>query len=401
MMNKNTGNVGALSGIRVLDITHVMAGPYCTMLMCDMGADVIKVESPSGDQARHMAGRVGSDSFGFNAVNRGKRGLIVDLKKPEGQKIVRRLAETADVLVENNRPGMMAKYGLDYASLSALNPRLIYASISGFGQTGPYASKGGFDLIAQGVSGIMSVTGEPGRPPARTGVPVVDLGAGLFALAGILAALHYRIKTGEGQHIDTALLDTGLALSIWETSEYFSGSGVPQPLGSAHSVIAPYQAIVCADGYITLGVANDRLFVQLAKVLGHCEWITSTDYSTNAARLKVRAELAGKIEAITVTKPREYWIRTFEEAGIPCGPINNYEESLSDPQVAARSMIVEVDHPTLGRIKTLGSAIKLSATPTVVDRTAPLLGQHTDLILTELGLCPKEIAALRAAGAIQ
>jgi len=256
-MSKNeTTKPGALDGIRVLDITHVMAGPYCAMLMGDLGADVIKVESPSGDQARHMAGKVGSDSFGFNSVNRGKRGIIVDLRKPEGQEIIRRLAQTADVLIENNRPGMMAKYGLDYATLSALNPKLIYASISGFGQTGPYASKGGFDLVAQGISGIMSVTGEPGRPPARAGVPVVDLGAGLFALVGILAALHHRGRTGEGQHVDTALLDTGLALSIWETSEYFSGSGIPQRLGSAHRVIAPYQAIVCADGYITLGVAN-------------------------------------------------------------------------------------------------------------------------------------------------
>jgi formyl-CoA transferase len=401
MLNKNVEKVGALSGIRVLDITHVMAGPYCAMLMCDMGADVIKVESPLGDQARHMAGKVGSDSFGFNAVNRGKRGIVVDLRKPEGQRVIRRLAETSDVLVENNRPGMMAKYGLDYASLSPLNPGLIYASISGFGQNGPYASKGGFDLIAQGISGIMSVTGEPGRPPARTGVPVVDLGAGLFALVGILAALHYRSRTGQGQHIDTALLDTGLALSIWETSEYFSGSGIPRRLGSGHSVIAPYQAIVCADGYITLGVANDRLFVQAAEVLGHPEWITSPDYSTNAARLKHRTELAVEIEKITITKPREYWIEKFEAVGIPCGPINNYEESLADPQVAARSMVVEVDHPTLGRIKTLGSAIKLSATPTVVDRTAPLIGEHTDLVLKELGLCPGEIAALREVGAIQ
>src|SRR5579859_2332095 len=323
MSNRNGDKVGALDGIRVLDVTHVMAGPYCAMLMCDMGADVIKVESPSGDQARHMAGKVGSNSFGFNAVNRGKRGIVVDLKKPEGQKIIRRLAETVDVLVENNRPGMMAKYGLDYASLSAINPRLIYASISGFGQTGPYASKGGFDLVAQGISGIMSVTGEPGRPPARTGVPVVDLGAGLFALVGILAALHHRVRTGQGQHVDSALLDVGLALSVWETSEYFSGSGIPQRLGSAHSVIAPYQAIVCADGYLTLGVANDRLFIQLAEVLGHPEWSTSAEYSTNAMRLKHRSELAARIEAITVKQPREYWLREFEAAGIPCGPINN------------------------------------------------------------------------------
>ena len=401
MTKDKAGAVGALEGIRVLDITQVMAGPYCAMLMSDMGADVIKVESPAGDQARHMAGKVGSDSFGFNSVNRGKRGIVVDLKKPEGQQIIRQIARAADVLIENNRPGMMEKYGLDYATLSTLNPKLIYASISGFGQTGPYASKGGFDLVAQGISGIMSVTGEPGRPPARTGVPVVDLGAGLFALVGILAALHHRTRTGEGQHVDTALLDTGLALSIWETSEYFSGSGIPQRLGSAHRVIAPYQAIACADGYITLGVANDRLFIQASDVLGHPEWATLSKYSTNAARLHHRLELATEIETITTTKSREYWIKRFEEACIPCGPINNYEESLADPQVIARSMVVEVDHPTLGRIKTLGSAIKLSATPTLVERAAPLLGEHTDLVLRESGYSEEEIATLRGAEAIR
>jgi crotonobetainyl-CoA:carnitine CoA-transferase CaiB-like acyl-CoA transferase len=400
MLNHGAIKAAALEGIRVLDITHVMAGPYCAMLMCDMGAEVIKVESPSGDQARHMAGKVGSDSYGFNAVNRGKRGMIVDLRKPEGQKVIQHLAKTVDVLVENNRPGMMAKYGLDYAALSALNPGLIYASISGYGQTGPYASKGGFDLVAQGISGIMSVTGEPGRPPVRTGVPVVDLGAGLFALVGILAALHHRTKTGQGQHIDTALLDTGLALSIWETSEYFSGSGIPQRLGSAHRVIAPYQAIACLDGYITLGVASDRLFAQLADVLGHPEWASSEEYATNAGRLKNRTELAEQIERITTTRSRAYWIERFDASAIPCGPINSYEESLADPQVAARSMVVEVEHPALGKIKTLGSAIKLSKTPTRVDRTAPLLGEHTEAILLEAGLTHAEIAALYAAGAI-
>jgi crotonobetainyl-CoA:carnitine CoA-transferase CaiB-like acyl-CoA transferase len=320
---------------------------------------------------------------------------------PEGQQALRHLVKTADVLIENNRPGMMAKYGLDYVSLSALNPGLIYASISGYGQTGPSRAKGGFDLIAQGLSGIMSVTGEPGRPPAKTGVPVVDLGAGLFALVGILAALHHRSKTGDGQHIDTALLDTGLALSIWEASEYFSGAGIPQRLGSAHRVMAPYQAIACSDGYITLGAANDRLFCQVAEVLGHSEWTTRPEYSTNAARVKRRAELAAEIEALTTTRSRQYWIEKFDAAGIPCGPINNYEEALGDPQVVARSMVVEVDHPTLGRIKSLGSAIKLSATPAIVERTAPLLGQHTDCVFAEAGLSAEEIANLRAIGAIR
>jgi crotonobetainyl-CoA:carnitine CoA-transferase CaiB-like acyl-CoA transferase len=396
-----TGKVGALNGIRVLDVTHIMAGPFCAMLMGDMGADVIKIEPPAGDSARHVAGSVGTDSFGFNSLNRGKRGIIIDLKMPQGQQTLRHLAKTADVLIENNRPGMMAKYGLDYASLSALNPGLIYASISGYGQTGPYTSKGGFDLIAQGLSGIMFVTGEPGRPPAKTGVPVVDLGAGLFALVGILAALQHRSKTGQGQHIDTALLDTGVALSIWEAAEYFSGAGIPQRLGSAHRLMAPYQAVACSDGHITLGAANDRLFCLVAEVLGHSEWTTLPKYSTNAARVKHRAELAAEIEALTTTKPRSYWIEKFDAAGIPCGPINTHEEALADPQVAARSMVVQVDHPTLGRIKSLGSAIKMSATPAVVERNAPMLGQHTDCVLAEAGFSTEEIANLRKVGAIR
>ena len=243
----------ALDGIRVLDVTQVMAGPYCAMLLCDMGADVIKVEAPSGDSSRHMAGARGTDSAAFNAVNRGKRGIVVDLKSADGQALLRRLAGTADVLVENYRPGVMRRFGLDYDALSAGNTRLIYASISGYGQTGPSAGKGGFDLVAQGVSGLMSVTGEPGRPPVKIGVPVTDLGAGLFAACGILAALNHRERTGRGQHIDTSLVDAGVALSVWEATELFSSGTVPQPLGSAHRMSAPYQAVRCADGYITLG----------------------------------------------------------------------------------------------------------------------------------------------------
>lgn len=391
---------GALHGIRVLDVTHVMAGPFCSMVLGDLGADVIKVEAPSGDSARHVAGRVGKDSFGFNSVNRGKRGIILDLKTKEGQQTLRRLAKTVDILVENGRPGMMEKFGLDYKTLAKENPGLIYASISGYGQTGPYASKGGFDLIAQGMSGIMSVTGESGRAPSRTGVPVTDLGAGLFSLVGILAALYYRTQTGKGQQIDTSLLDTGIALSIWETAEYFSGAGIPQRFGSTHRVIAPYQAIECSDGYITLGAANDRLFQQVAELLGHPEWSSQEDYATNALRVIHKTKLAAEIEEITRKQPRQYWLQKFEEGGVPCGPINNYEEALSDPQVKAREMVVEVDHPTLGRIQSLGSPIKLSETPTEVKRRAPLLGEHTDAVLLECGFTEAEVETLHTVGAI-
>ena len=244
-----------------------MAGPFCAMQLADMGADVIKVEPPEGDSTRRMAGASGTDSPAFSAVNRGKRGVVLDLKSPAGRAAFERLLARADVLIENSRPGVMASFGLDYARVAGRYPTLIYASISGYGQTGPDATKGGFDLIAQGLSGLMSVTGEPGRAPAKVGVPLTDLGAALFALSAILAALHYRDRTGRGQYIDTSLLEAGLALSVWEAAQFFAGGETPGPLGSAHRMLAPYQAIRCADGYITLGAGPDRLFARLATLL--------------------------------------------------------------------------------------------------------------------------------------
>ena len=389
-----------LDGLRVLDVTQVMAGPYCAMLLCDMGADVIKVEPPAGDSSRRMAGAKGAESAAFNAVNRGKRGVVVDLKTDGGRDVVARLATTADVLVENYRPGVMAKLGLDYATLAAVNPRLIYASISGYGQTGPAARKGGFDLVAQGVSGLMSVTGEPGRPPAKVGVPLTDLGAALFAVCGILAALHHRERTGAGQVLDTALVDAGVALSVWEATELFSSGSVPGPLGSAHRMSAPYQAIRCADGFITLGAANDRIFERLAHLLGHPEWIDDERFAVDGKRVRNRAVLADAIEAVTATRSRSYWLERLEAHDIPCGPINTYREVMSDPQVQAREMVLETEHPTLGRIRTLGTPIKLGSTPLVPGRPAPRLGQHTDEVLQEAGYTVEEVAALRACKAV-
>ncbi len=385
---------GALDGLRVIDVTQVMAGPFCTMVLADLGADVIKIEPPAGDSTRAMPGAVGTDSPSFNAVNRGKRSIVVNLKAPEGLAVLKRLVGTADILVENYRPGVMAALGLDYASLAALNPRLIYASISGYGQSGPMKSKGGFDLVAQGVSGIMSVTGEPGGAPVKCGVPLTDLGAALFALVGILAALECRHRTGAGQHIDTSLLDAGVALSVWEATQYFSGRGIPERLGSAHRMSAPYQAFRCSDGFITIGAANDRTFVRLCEVLGHPEWTQASEFKTDGLRTRHRADLTERIESITSTTPRSHWLALFDANNIPCGPINDYAQVFDDPQVLARDLVVEVDHPSLGLMRALGSPIKMSATPPDALRRAPLLGEHSGEILREAGFSEAEIADL-------
>ena len=390
----------SLSGIRVLDLTQVMAGPFSAMLLADLGADVIKVEPPGGDSTRQMPGAVGTDTPAFNAVNRGKRSIVINLKTIDGREALHRLVGPTDILVENYRPGVMESLGFGYDALAKEHPRLIYASISGYGQTGPARQKGGFDLIAQGVSGIMSVTGDPDGPPVKAGVPLTDLGAGLFSVVGILAALEARHRTGLGQRIDTSLVDAGVALSVWEAAEYFAGAGVPVALGSAHRMNAPYQAFRCADGYITIGGANERIFRRLCEVLGHPEWPSMPDFADNASRVRHREDLAARIEAITARQPRTHWLSLFEAHDIPCGPINDYAQVFADAQVRAREMVVEVEHPRLGRVRSLGSPIKMSATPADPTRRAPLLGEHTNEILTEMGMSEEEIARLRASGAI-
>ena len=389
-----TTKPGALAGVRVLDLSQVMAGPYCAMLLADLGADVVKVEPPEGDMTRRMPGAVGTDTPAFNAVNRGKRSIVLDLKSAAGQQAVARLVEWADVLVENYRPGVTANLGLDYATLSARYPRLIYASISGYGQTGPNRTRGGLDLIAQGISGIMSVTGVPGGPPVKSGVPLTDLGAALFAVTGILAALVHRHASGEGQLVDTSLADAGVARSVREAAEYFSGAGVPGPLGSAHRMVAPYQAVQCSDGYVTIGASNDKLFERLCDALGHPEWARLPEFANNPSRVRNRDALAARIESVTRQRSRREWIEEFDRREVPCGPINSYPEAFEHPQVVAREMVVAVDHPTLGSIRALGSPIKLSATPPQVRRPAPRLGEHTEEVLRALGVTDPELSEL-------
>lgn len=387
----------ALAGIRVLDVTQVMAGPFCAMQLCDMGADVIKVEPPGGDSTRRMAGASGTESAAFNAVNRGKRGIVLNLKLPAAQEAFRRLTRRVDVVIENYRPGVMRSFGLGYEDLSAIHPSLIYASISGYGQTGPSAHKGGFDLVAQGVSGLMSITGVPGGPPIKLGVPVTDLGAALFALSAILAALYHRTQTGHGQYIDTSLVEAGVALSVWEATEFFATGVAPQPMGSAHRMSAPYQAVRCADGYMTLAAANDRLFKRLCELLGHAEWTTSPEFASDSLRVENRDKLAALIESVTAGEPRAHWVGLFEANGVPCGPINTYDQVFSDAHIRFRNMVIQTDHPTLGRLQTLGTPVKMSGTPLSVNRRAPTLGEHMHEVLAEVGYRDDEIAAFSEA----
>jgi crotonobetainyl-CoA:carnitine CoA-transferase CaiB-like acyl-CoA transferase len=390
----------ALSGVRVLDLTQVMAGPFCAMLLGDQGAEVIKIEPPEGDATRRMGKSFGKESVCFWAMNRNKRAMTLNLKDPRAQEIVRTLATQTDILVENYRPGVMKAFGLDYEQLHEINPRLIYASISGFGSTGPYAQRGGFDLVAQGMSGIMSITGEVDMPPVKCGIPVTDLGAGLLALQAILAAYIHRLQTGEGQFIDTSLFEAGVALSIWESTEYFTTGEIPQPVGSAHRMSAPYQAIRCADGYITLGAANQRTWERFAHTVGLSALIERPEYKENSSRVKHRQQLARDIEVVTSTQPREHWLALLEEAGVPCGPINNYAEVFADPHVQARGLAQEMDHPVGGRIKVLGPAVKMSETPAQLTRRAPLYGEHTAEILREIGYAESQIQELASSGAI-
>ncbi|MEH0110862.1 CaiB/BaiF CoA-transferase family protein [Tersicoccus sp. MR15.9] len=399
----SAGARGPLRDLVVLDLSRILSGPFATMTLADLGADVIKVEQPGqGDDTRQWGPPFAGDQAAyFLSVNRNKRSLAVDLKTPEGLDAVRRLAAKADVVVENFRPGTAERLGLGYEELSAANPGLVYASISGYGQTGPDATRAGYDAIAQARSGIMSVTGETDGPPVRVGVSSADLVAGTWAVIGILAALRERDRTGEGQWVDVSLLDGSVSWLTYVAAGYFASREVPRRYGSAHPTIAPYQAFPTADGFIMIAVGNDSLWRRFAPAVGRPDLTEDPRFTTNPLRVAHRDELIGIVEETLAGGTTAEWLRRLEDAGVPVGPIQNVAEAVADPQVVARGMVQEVEHPTAGPLRTLACPIRLTRTPASVRTAPPLLGQHSDEILTAHGFSAEDVQGLRAAGAIE
>ncbi|MGZ9030347.1 MAG: CaiB/BaiF CoA transferase family protein [Burkholderiaceae bacterium] len=405
--------MNALGHLRVLDLTRVLAGPWCTQLLADLGADVIKVERPgTGDDTRAWGPPYLKDADGadtteaayYLAANRGKRSVTVDLAHREGQRVVRRLAERADVVVENYKVGQLARYGLDYATLGAINPRLIYCSITGFGQAGPHADRAGYDFIIQGMGGFMSITGErddkPGGGPQKAGVAVSDLMTGMYSTVAILAALAHRERTGEGQHVDMALFDVMLAMLANMNMNYLTSGQPPGRAGNAHPNIVPYQVFEAADGHVVIAVGNDSQFVKFCEIAGCPELSSHPSYKRNADRVRNRDAVLAIVEPLVRARPVAFWAERLEAAGVPCGPINNIAQALADPQVAARALRMDLPHSLAGVVPLVANPIKLSATPPVYERPPPILGQHTEEVLRECGLDEAEIARLKTLGAV-
>ena len=390
-----------LGDITVLDITTFLSGPFCTMMLADMGASVVKIETPStGCPTRQTPPFIKEQSAYFMSLNRGKKSITLNLKSERGRKIFFQLADSADVLVENFRPGVMDRLGLDYETLSRRYPRLVYASISGFGNTGPFREKGAYDMVVQGYGGIMSITGNPGGEPVRVGYSVADLSAGLYGALAVTGALRVRDKTGKGQYLDISMFDCQVALMENAIARYFATGEIPGPLGNRHPSIAPFQAFKSATGYFTLTASTDRQFASLCDAAGLPDLKTDERFLTKSDRARNVSAINELFGKIFTEKPKEHWIELFERHSIPCGPINNVQELVESPQVQAREMIIELDHEQAGRIRMAGPPIKASLTPLAAQGAPPLLGQDTVSILTRLGYTPEEIGALNAEGDI-
>ena len=402
---------GPLAHLTVLDLSRVLAGPWCTQLFADLGATVIKVEKPgAGDDTRAWAppylrdaqGRDTSESAYYLACNRGKLSVAIDFTRPEGRDLVLGLARGCDVLIENFKVGGLAKYGLDYASMAARDPRLVYASITGFGQDGPYAGRAGYDFIIQGMSGFMSVTGErdgvPGGGPQKAGIAITDIVTGMYAAVAILAAIAHRDRTGRGQHVDCALLDSAVAMMAVMNMNYLVSGVAPGRVGNAHPNIVPYEAFACADGHLILAVGNDAQFAKFCAVAGVPEWAADPRFAKNSDRVRHRDTLVPMVAAVVATRTQHDWLAALEEAGVPCGPINRLDAVFADPQVVARGLRVDLPHPLAGHVPQVGPPFKLSATPAAPERAPPLLAEHTAAVLRErLGLDDAAIARLAAA----
>lgn len=391
----------ALEGVRVLDCSQILAGPFCSMLLADMGADVIKIEKPNGgDDTRRMGPPfIDTESAAFLAMNRNKRSIVLNFKEQSGVQAMKTLVKDADIVIENYRTGTMDRLGLGYEDLKNINPGIIYCSISGFGRTGPYANRGGFDLVAQGMSGLMSITGVPNSPPVKVGVPIADMNAGMFATYGILTAYINKLRTNKGQYLEISLLEAAIAYTVWESAGYFATGDIAEPLGSSHRNSAPYQALKTKDGHINVGAPNQSNWERFASAIERTDLVTRNEFKDNASRLINRESLEVELELTLTTKSSGEWLEVLEKGGVPAGPILNVSEVWNDPQIQARNMEVTLDHPTAGKIKNIGLAAKLYSTPGRITKPAPLLGQHTREVLMNAGYSKKNIEALVDSGA--
>ncbi|NMM82404.1 CoA transferase [Acidovorax sp. SRB_14] len=415
-MTDLTPPAGALAGIQVLDLSRVLAGPWCTQILADLGADVVKVERPgAGDDTRHWGPPFLQDADGndttqasyFTACNRNKRSVTIDMATEDGQQLIRQMALQADVLVENFKVGGLARYGLDHATLRALNPRLVYCSVTGFGQDGPYAERAGYDLMIQAMTGMMSITGradgEPGGGPLRVGVALTDLFTGVYASSAILAALHARHRTGEGQHIDMALLDVGMAILANQAAGFLATGVAPGRQGNSHPSLAPYQDFATQDGSMLLAIGNDGQFARFCAAAGHPEWAQDARFASNTLRVKHRAALIPAMEAVTRTRTTAEWIALLEDKAVPCGPINTIAQAFGDAQVQARGLRVALPRDAgdgVAQITGVASPLRLAAHPPVLRHAPPALGQHTDEVLEALGVDAAQRAELRARGVV-